>query len=62
MSMLDKSEVEYIKYDAEEHAEETTSFGINQAPTLIVKGADGFMKFAGASEIKKYTESVKKAD
>ena len=55
--MLEKSGVDFVKVDAEENAEQTESFEVRQAPTLIVTNGGGFRKYAGASEIKKFAEN-----
>ena len=57
VSMLEKSGVDFVKVDAEENAEQTESFEVRQAPTLIVTNGGGFRKYAGASEIKKFAEN-----
>jgi len=49
-------EEKYILIDAEENAELATRYGVMQAPTLVVVNADGFKKYANASNIKKYSE------
>ena len=35
-------------------------YGVMQAPTLVVVGADGVSKYANASNISRYAESIKK--
>ena len=57
-SMLDKSGIGYTIVDAEENVAETEKYGVRQAPTLVVVTEGGAVKYAGASEIKKYTETV----
>ena len=37
------------------------TYGIRQAPTLVVTGNDGFEKYAGVSEIMRYVMTAKKA-
>lgn len=56
VSMLEKAGIGFEKLDAEENAAQSEAFGIRQAPTLIVTDGERFEKYAGASEIKKFTE------
>ena len=58
-SVLEKNNIGYTKVDAEENAEASKGYDIRQAPTLIVEKDGKVMKFAGMSEIKKYTDSIK---
>ena len=53
--------VSYIKLLAEENANLVETYGIRQAPTLVVTGTDGFEKYAGVSEIMRYVMTAKKA-
>ena len=53
---LDKAGVAYEKIYANDEPEKAESFGIRQAPTLVVVNADGAVKYAGVSEIKKYLQ------
>ena len=53
-ALLDKAGVAYEKLLADENVELVSQFGIRQAPTLIVSDGDGFAKYAGVSEIKKF--------
>ena len=53
-SLLDKASVSYEKLLANENAELTKALGIKQAPTLVVVTEDGYEKFVGVSDIKKY--------
>ena len=53
-ALLDKAGVEYNKLLADENVELVEQFGIRQAPTLVVADGEGFAKYAGVSEIKKY--------
>ena len=56
---MDKAGFSYEKIMAEENADLTKTYGVKQAPTLIVTDAEGnFEKFAGAGAIKKYVESL----
>ena len=57
-SILDKCGIAYTKVDAEENAALSESYGVCQAPTLVVVTADGFKVYAGAGEIKKFAESA----
>ena len=52
-ALLDKAGFKYEKLLANEHADMATSFGIKQAPTLVVVKNGEVSKFAGVSEIKK---------
>ena len=58
VSLLQKAGIEFEKLIAEEHADLVTQFGVRQAPTLVVQTADGFAKYAGVSDIKKFIESI----
>ena len=58
-SVLEKNNIGYTKVDAEDNAEISKGYDIRQAPTLIVEKDGKVMKFAGMSEIKKYTDSIK---
>ena len=53
--------VSYVKLLAEENANLVETYGIRQAPTLVVTGTDGFEKYAGVSEIMRYVMTAKKA-
>ena len=53
-ALLDKAGVAYEKLLAPEVPELATSFGVKQAPTLVVVKNGEAEKFAGVSEIKKY--------
>ena len=52
-------DIPYILIDAEENAELVAKYGVMQAPTLVVAQGDSFKKYANASNIKKFAESVK---
>ncbi|MBP3580926.1 MAG: ribonucleoside triphosphate reductase [Clostridia bacterium] len=52
-SILDKAGVGYEKLLANEHADLTASFGIKQAPTLVVVKDGKVEKYTGVSDIKK---------
>ncbi|MBO4366038.1 MAG: ribonucleoside triphosphate reductase, partial [Clostridia bacterium] len=51
---LDKAGIAYEKLYANEHPDLTRSYGVRQAPTLVVANGGEIEKFAGVSEIKKY--------
>ena len=53
--------VNYTKLFAEDNASLVETYGIRQAPTLVVTGSDGFEKYAGVSEIMRYVMTAKKA-
>ena len=53
-SYLDKAGFAYEKIMAEEDPDLALSFGVRQAPTLVLTGADGFRKYAGAPAIKEF--------
>ena len=53
-AILDKAGVNYTKLLANENVELTNSFGVKQAPTLVVVKNGEVEKAAGVSDIKKY--------
>ena len=53
--------VNYTKLFAEDNASLVETYGIRQAPTLVVTGSNGFEKYAGVSEIMRYVMTAKKA-
>ena len=55
-SFLDKAGVAYRVVDAEENHELVENYGVRQAPTLIVANGENILRFANASNIKKYAE------
>ncbi|MCI8590289.1 MAG: ribonucleoside triphosphate reductase [Clostridiales bacterium] len=55
---LDKAGVDYQIIDANENAALAEQFDIRQAPTLVVANGEDFTAYAGASNIKKFTESA----
>ncbi len=58
-ALLDKAGVAYTKLNANENAELVATYGIKQAPTLVIVNADGtFEKFKGVSDIKQYLMSL----
>ncbi len=60
-AVLEKCGIAYTKVDAEENVALTESYGVCQAPTLVVVTSDGFKTYAGAGEIKKFAEAAKTA-
>ena len=58
-SVLEKSNVGYTKIDAEENEDMTRGYDVRQAPTLIVEKDGKVQKYAGMSEIRKYTDGIK---
>lgn len=56
-AMLDKAGIEYKVIDADENADKAKSFGIMQAPTLVISDGDNFEKISNLSNIKKYTQT-----
>ena len=57
-SYLDKAGYAYEPVLADENAELAVSYGVKQAPTLIVFDGDAFTKYAGAGAIKSYLNSL----
>ena len=57
-SYLDKAGYAYEPVLADENAELAVSYGVKQAPTLIVFDGDAFTKYAGAGAIKGYLNSL----
>ena len=55
--LLQKADIPYRKVVAEESPELATRYGVRQAPTLVLEGADQPEKFTGLGPIKKFTES-----
>ena len=53
--------INYVKMYAEENVNLIETFGVRQAPTLIVAGKDGFEKYAGVSEIMRFVSTSKKS-
>ena len=58
---LNKAGITYEVVLAEENAELCKEYGIKEAPTLVMIGADGFTKISGPSDIKKFCETTVKA-
>ena len=57
-SYLDKAGYAYEPVLADENAELAVSYGVKQAPTLIVFDGDAYTKYAGAGAIKGYLNSL----
>ena len=55
---LDKAGFAYEKLYADENADLARQYGIKQAPTLVVPGADGVTKYAGAPAIKQFLNQL----
>ena len=58
---LNKAGIAYEVVLAEENAELCKEYGIKEAPTLVLMGAEGFTKISGPSDIKKFCETAVKA-
>lgn len=54
---LEDAGIPFTKVFATEHPEEAMALGIKQAPTLVVPTADGYEKYTGVSDIKKFIAS-----
>ena len=50
---LDKGGIAYTKIYADEDTAATETYGIRQAPTLVIREGDTFEKFVGVSAIKR---------
>ena len=57
--MLEKAGIGFEKLLANEHAALAKSYGIMQAPTLVVSDGKDYKKYVGVSEIKGYINSAK---
>ena len=55
---LDDAGIVYDKIFAEENAELTKQYGVNQAPTLVVVNGDSFDKIVNVSNIRKFAEQA----
>jgi len=53
-SYMDKAGFKYEKLMADENAQLALSFGVKQAPTLVITHGDSFEKYAGAGAIKEF--------
>ena len=51
-------DIDYILVDAEEEVALAQQYKIMQAPTFVVVNQDGVHKYANASNIKKYADSL----
>jgi ribonucleoside-triphosphate reductase (formate) len=58
-SFLDSASVSYRAIDAEENEELVHTYGVMQAPTLIVVNGGAVSQYANASNIKKYVEECR---
>jgi len=58
-SYLDKAGFEYDKLYADENADLALSFGVKQAPTLVIVDDGNVSKYAGAGAIKKFLADVR---
>ena len=56
-SELEKAGLAYTTMDVSEHMDLVTEYGIQQAPTLIVRHGDQVEKLVNASTIKRYAVS-----
>lgn len=57
--MLDKSGLSYRKVYAEDEPETANSYGVVQAPTLVILDNDNITRVQNVSNIKKYISSIK---
>ena len=58
-ALLSKAEISYVKLLAEENVALTESFGIKQAPTLVVISDGEAEKYVSVANIKKFMQTVK---
>ncbi len=58
VSLLEKAGIEFKKLLAEENAELVESYGIKQAPTLVIIKNGEVSKYTGVSEIRKFISSA----
>ncbi|MBE6963195.1 MAG: ribonucleoside triphosphate reductase [Ruminococcaceae bacterium] len=56
---LDKAGLQYEVLNAAEHPDLVAQYGIQQAPTLIIRKGDSAEKLVGASPIKKFASTAK---
>jgi anaerobic ribonucleoside-triphosphate reductase len=54
VSYLDKAGFQYEKLYAEENADLALSYGVKQAPTLVIRDGGDYKKYAGAGAIKQF--------
>ncbi len=52
MALLDRAGISYTALNANEEKELVQKYGVKQAPTLVLPGAEGFEKYRGVSDIK----------
>jgi len=57
-NFLDQAGVAYRTIDAEEERMLVESYGVRQAPTLVVARSGAVTRFAGASDIKRYADAL----
>ncbi len=57
--LLEKAGIAFEKVMADDHADLCHTYGVKQAPTLIVVEGEGFTRAAGVSDIKKYLNGLK---
>ena len=60
-ALLKKAGIPFDKILADEDPEAAANYGVRQAPTLIVPGADGDEKIVNLSNIKRFIEQAKQA-
>ena len=60
-SYMDKAGFKYEKLMADENAELAKSYGVKQAPTLVVDSGEEFIKVKGVSDIKKFLNEAGKS-
>ena len=60
-ALLTKAGIPFDKILADEDPDAAASYGVRQAPTLIVPGADGDEKIVNLSNIKRFIEQTKQA-
>jgi len=58
-AMLDKANIPYVVIDAEDNKDQTLSYGVKKAPTLLVPNGSGYDAYDNASKIKGYIESLR---
>ena len=57
--MLEKAGLPFEKIYANDQPDLAKSFGVMQAPTLVVSDGKEYKKYTGVSEIKNYVNSIK---
>ena len=55
---LNQAKISYENILAEENPELCREFGIKEAPTLVIKSADGVQKIANPSNIKAFIDKI----